>query len=194
MSLRDVAKVASVSASLLSQIESGKVNPSVASLSKIAAALQLPINVFFSQGEIINVEEPHGQTAALAEPRRVGKYKSSSPPSAPPDPVVRQGIRQVIDLTGDVRWERLTRVAEPDIEFVEIIFEAGASTGSTMLFHPGREFGYVLEGEAQLDLGFEQYLLRVGDSVAFDATLPHRLTNVGQAPLRILWARFNMQP
>lgn len=189
LSLRDVAKVASVSASLLSQIESGKVNPSVASLLKIAAALQLPINVFFSQGEVTNVEP-----AALAEPRRAGRRKAPAPPSAPVDPIVRQDIRQVIDLTGSVRWERLTRAAEPGVEFVEMIFEIGASSGTTMLFHPGREFGYVLEGEAQLDLGFEQYLLRAGDSVAFDATFPHRLTNIGQTPMRILWVRFNMQP
>ena len=193
LSLRDVAKVASVSASLLSQIESGKVNPSVASLLKIAAALQLPINVFFSQDEVTDVE-PHVQPAILTEPRHAGRRRTSSPPSAPVDPIVRQNIRQVINLNGGMRWERLTRTAEPDIEFVEIIFEAGASSGTRMLFHPGREFGYVLEGEAQLDLGFEQYLLRVGDSVAFDATLPHRLTNVGQAPMRILWVRFNTQP
>lgn len=185
LSLRDVAKDADVSASLLSQIESGKVNPSVASLSKIAAALQLPINVFFSQGETDNVR------SGISGPRRTRRRKATL--SAPVDPVVRPEIRQVINLTGGMRWERLTRTAEAGIEFLEIIVDEAAGTGSDMLFHTGREFGYVLEGEAQLELGFEQYMLHPGDSVAFDSTLPHRLTNVGQTPMRILWVRFNMR-
>lgn len=186
LSLRDVAKAASVSASLLSQIESGKVNPSVASLSKIAAALRLPINVFFSQDTVTNI-----QPSPPAEPLRAGRHNTPSTPSALVDPIVRQGSRQMIEADG-VRWERLTRGAESGIEFLEIIFEVGANSGTSMLFHSGREFGYVLAGEAQLDLGFEQYILHTGDSVSFDSTLPHRLTNIGRTPMRILWVRFNM--
>ncbi|HEY7420039.1 MAG TPA: cupin domain-containing protein [Ktedonobacteraceae bacterium] len=186
LSLRDVAKGADVSASLLSQIESGKVNPSVASLLKIASALQLPINVFFSQSETEHIQ------SNVPGPRRARRRKTALPVT--PDPTVRPEIRHVINLAGGVRWERLTATAEAGIEFLEVVFDEEASSGTDMLFHAGREFGYVLEGEAQLELGFEQYVLHPGDSVAFDATLPHRLTNRGQAPMRILWIRFNMRP
>src|SRR5258707_15830934 len=68
LNLRELASRAGVSASLLSQIESGKVTPSSASLFQIANALELPIHAFFPQtGEetgIISQPEPESQPPA----------------------------------------------------------------------------------------------------------------------------------
>src|SRR5262245_58868979 len=49
ISLRDLAEKASISASMLSQIETGKAYPSVRSIYNIAAALSLPVDYFFPE-------------------------------------------------------------------------------------------------------------------------------------------------
>ena len=51
LSLRELAARAEVSASLLSQIENGKANPSVRSLHSIADALSMPVDYFFPNGD-----------------------------------------------------------------------------------------------------------------------------------------------
>ena len=60
-----------------------------------------------------------------------------------------------------------------------------------MSHHIGREFTYVLEGELLLELGFEKYLLEEGDSVIFDSTTPHRLSNAGDVPMRAVTMIFD---
>jgi uncharacterized cupin superfamily protein len=60
-----------------------------------------------------------------------------------------------------------------------------------MSHHEGREFGLILEGELVVELGFEAYPLRSGDSIVFDSTTPHRLTNRSLQPMRALWVVFD---
>jgi quercetin dioxygenase-like cupin family protein len=60
-----------------------------------------------------------------------------------------------------------------------------------MSHHNGREFQLVLAGEMLLELGFERYRLKAGDSIIFDSTTPHRLSNAGQEPMRAISVIFN---
>lgn len=53
--------------------------------------------------------------------------------------------------------------------------------------HEGREFGLILEGELSVELGFERHTLRAGDSIVFDSTTPHRLTNASGQTVQALW-------
>jgi hypothetical protein len=62
-----------------------------------------------------------------------------------------------------------------------------SSTEDEYQRHPGHEWGYVLEGELQIKIGFEEYTLKPGDSISFDSTLPHRLANAGEVPVRAIW-------
>jgi uncharacterized cupin superfamily protein len=107
------------------------------------------------------------------------------------EPVVRANTRPTIELLGGVTWARLTPSSEEGVEFMEIYYEPGASSGEKMTHHVGREFQLVLEGELLLELGFERYLLKAGDSIIFDSETPHRLSNAGQAPLRAVSVIFN---
>ncbi len=52
--------------------------------------------------------------------------------------------------------------------------------------HDGEEFGYVLEGEVEFFYGSEKYILKKGDSVYFDATIPHYGRSVGNAEAKVL--------
>jgi mannose-6-phosphate isomerase-like protein (cupin superfamily) len=107
----------------------------------------------------------------------------------PPTPAqaLHAGSRPTIQLKGGVTWSRLTAAAEADAEFLEISYAPGATSGANMSHHEGREFGLVLEGELVVQLGFQQLTLNEGDSIVFDSTTPHRLTNKSAEPMRALW-------
>lgn len=210
ISLRELADKAEVSASMLSQIENGKTFPSVRSIYSIAAALGLPVDYFFP--EKYDHDDRDGDSAAgpdtlnvvdmtasdLREAKVNGEVDESnvvfdtldnqSPAAA--GPVVRANRRPTIQLNGRVTWSRLTLQAEQAAEFLEITYDPGATSGMNMSHHEGREFGMVLDGELVVELGFERHLLQTGDSIIFDSTTPHRLTNKGDKPMRALWVVF----
>jgi uncharacterized cupin superfamily protein len=56
-----------------------------------------------------------------------------------------------------------------------------------MSHHEGREFGMILEGELVIEIGFESYTLRTGDSIIFESTTPHRLINISNQSMRTVW-------
>ena len=53
-----------------------------------------------------------------------------------------------------------------------------------MLQHAGSEFGYLLEGELEVTVGFEVFTLRAGDAIGFDSSQPHLLRNRDRRPAR----------
>jgi transcriptional regulator with XRE-family HTH domain len=203
MSLRELANKAEVSASMLSQIETGKAYPSVRSIYNIAAALAVPVDYFFpDQGSNNAMPVEVGSSAAgdmtASEMREVTVNRAADmavmesalrTPSAAP--VVHANGRPTIELKGGVSWSRLTALAESEAEFLEITYAPSATSGANMSHHAGREFGLVLEGELVVELGFDPYILGPGDSIIFDSTTPHRLTNQGVQPMRALWVVLN---
>ncbi len=209
MSLRELASRAEVSASMLSQVETGKVFPSVRSIYAIAAALGLPMDYFFpdsvearsgaaTPGGEAAAEEPAGEMTA-SEMRQASAgaageaaaVETVARANAGPGPVVHAAGRPAIELRGGVKWSRLTALAEPGAEFLEVTYAPGATSGANMSHHAGREFGLVLAGELVVELGFESYRLQAGDSIIFDSTTPHRLTNSGEAAMRAVWVVLN---
>lgn len=200
ISLRDLARKADISASMLSQIETGKAFPSVRSIYSIAAALDVPVDYFFpdpgSADPFPAGEGDGGQinnlTASEMRQAQVDRTADPIPPDSPPRPripitIVHSSGRPTIELNGGVTWARLTGSAEPDVEFIEIAYEPGASSGANLSHHEGREFGLILEGDLVLELGFDTYHLACGDSIIFDSTIPHRLCNQGEQTMRALW-------
>ena len=198
MSLRNLADKAEISASMLSQIETGKVFPSVRSLYGIAAALSVSVDYFFpeqSNNEAVPVSS--GVSAAeemTASEMRDARLNGSS--GVTPDfalhaqssaPIVHANSRPIIELKGGVTWSRLTALAENGAEFLEITYDPGSMSGANMSHHEGREFGLILEGELVVELGFESYILHNGDSIIFDSTVPHRLVNKSSQSMRALW-------
>ncbi len=199
MSLRELANKAEISASMLSQIETGKAYPSVRSIYGIAAALAVPVDYFFPDqaGNNSAAREPASSVAGemTASELRDAKVNGASDPTAPefaphpqsPTPIVHADARPTIELKGGITWSRLTALAESVAEFLEITYAPSATSGAHMSHHEGREFGLILEGELIVELGFELYTLHAGDSIIFDSTTPHRLTNKDTQPMRALW-------
>jgi len=89
--------------------------------------------------------------------------------------------------TGGVRIENLSlgplRLMEPQL----LTVESGAGSEEAYA-HDGEEFLFVMEGcfDVWLDEK-EHYELKAGDSLSFASSVPHRWSNPGQEPTRVLW-------
>ena len=175
ISQRELARRIGLSASLISQIESGQSKPSVSTLYAIVTELGVSVDDVF-RGSNGHAGDGHGSGGEPSEGGDQG-------------PVVRSDERHVIDLASGVRWERLTSHQHEDVDFLHVVYDVGGSSAgdNMMMRHPGREYGYVLSGQLGVQLGFEQHKLGPGDSIGFDSTQPHRLWNLGGEPVHGIW-------
>ncbi|QCD59573.1 helix-turn-helix domain-containing protein [Streptomyces hawaiiensis] len=184
-SLRALAREIGMSASLVSQIETGKSQPSVSTLYAITTALGISVESLFDVRESAVASPPgatpatvpHALAALAADPgRRIG-------------PLVGAEGRETLELDSGVVWERLGRVPGAETDFLLVTYRpGGSSSGSGALMrHPGTEYGHLTSGELILTLGFEEYTLRPGDSVCFESTTPHRYRNDGEVPAVGVW-------
>jgi len=171
ISQRELARRLGLSASLISQLESGQSKPSVATLYAIVTELGVSLDRVIRGGDF-----PDGDGDGHVDPDRSS-------------PVVHPGERAAIDLDSGVRWEELAAEHEEGIDFLEAIYEVGGSStpDTSQMRHHGREYGYVTSGTLRIQIGFEEHELVPGDSIAFDSTLPHRLSNAGDVPVHAIW-------
>ena len=177
ISQRELARRLGVSASLISQVESGQSKPSVSTLYAIVTELEVSLDDVF---------QVHGaQRVAVA----AAAGAETSAPELDEGPVVRPAERHVIELDSGVTWERLTSHEHEDVDFLHVIYEVGGSSASDdrLMRHAGREYGFVVSGTLGVKLGFEQHELGPGDSIAFESTIPHRLWNMGDEPVHGIW-------
>ena len=181
--LRELAKRVGISPSLLSQIETGKTQPSVGTLYAIANELDLSLDLLFSESA-----EPRPRAASDHVVGPAGSPQRSAPLTLL-SLVQRADTRRSITLESGVHWERLTATADPLVEFLYVTYEVGStsSPAEVMMRHPGREYGIVLSGHLGVAIQFDTYELGPGDSIAFDSTLPHRLWCIGPQPVQAVW-------
>jgi transcriptional regulator with XRE-family HTH domain len=173
ISQRELARRLGVSASLISQIESGQSKPSVSTLYALVTELGVSLDHVF-----------RGHADGRAEDGGPGHV-----PEPEADPVVHPGDRHVIDLASGVRWERLTSHQQEAVDFLHVVYELGGSSSpdDKLMRHAGREYGYVISGTLNVQIGFTERELGPGDSIAFDSTQPHRLWNEGAEPVHGIW-------
>ena len=95
----------------------------------------------------------------------------------------------MINLASGVRWERLTPHNDPDVEFLHVVYPIGAEScpADALVTHGGREYGYVESGTLGVRVGFDEYELGPGASIAFDSSSPHRLWAIGDEPVHAIW-------
>jgi transcriptional regulator with XRE-family HTH domain len=181
ISQRELARRLGVSASLISQVESGQSKPSVGTLYAIVTELEVSLDDVF-----LTHANGDGQ-AASREPAAQGDEGGEE--DAEPGPVVHSEERHVIDLDSGVRWERLTTHRHEDVDFLRVVYDIGGASAAEdrLMRHAGREYGIVLTGRLGVQLGFERHELGPGDSIAFDSTQPHRLWNLGDEPVEGIW-------
>jgi transcriptional regulator with XRE-family HTH domain len=181
LSLRELARRLGVSPSAISQIETGKSRPSVSTLYAIVSELGMSLD------ELFGAPRPAPSGARTAPAPTPGTRKPGRP--AAERHVQRGDSRATIDLESGVRWERLTPGPDHETDFLFVTYDVGgaSSEGNRSIRHSGREYGLVLSGTLEVTVGFDRYVLGPGDSISFDSTVPHRLTNRGDEPVRGVW-------
>ena len=167
--LREMARRLGISASALSQIETGKAQPSVSKLFDIVNLLGVSVDGLLAGDQVPPVAVSRGQEGFFS--------------------LQRQGEHQALELESGVLWSRLTAGSFPGVEFLHVEYRPGACSSREGAFmrHAGQEFGYLLSGRLRVDVGFDTYELGPGDSISFPATTPHRLGNDGLDPVHAIW-------
>jgi transcriptional regulator with XRE-family HTH domain len=160
LSLRDLAERSGVSAPMLSQVERGETSPTLFVAAKIADGLDLTLS------QLLRLDE---STHAV---------------------VTREGKRRRYSHGGH-RYEELTPPLPGQRADVSLhTMESEATTGGPgdpPIHEPGsRETAVVLDGELTLVIDGAIPELGTGDSVTFDADLPHHFENHGTQETRFL--------
>ena len=124
---------------------------------------------------------------------RAKKRDSRQAPGGLSGPVQRRSGRKAIRLAAGVRWERLTSVPDKEVEFVYVVYDVGGASceEDALVRHGGKEYAYMISGRLGVRIGFEEYELRPGDSISFDAQSPHRLWTIGREPAVAVWVVLN---
>jgi XRE family transcriptional regulator, regulator of sulfur utilization len=159
-SLRDLAERSGVSAPMLSQVERGETSPTLAVAEKIARGLELTLS------QLLRLDEGEHVAVSRAGERR--RYE--------------RGGHRFEELTPPLPGQRA------DVSLHTL--KAGATTGGPgdpPMHEPGsRETAVVLTGVVALIVDGVRHELRTGDSVTFDADLPHHFENEGEEQARFL--------
>ena len=157
LSIRALAEQSGLNVNTLSLIENGKTSPSVSTLQLIAQALQVPITAFFE------TTAPKNHIAYVKAEQRVSAAFSHG---------------RLADLGAGMA----ERVMEPFV----IMLAPNAGSGQTPIVHTGHEFVFCLKGRLLYTLEDQSYLLAAGDSLLFEAHLPHRWQNADMGDTQAL--------
>src|SRR6476661_372459 len=172
--LRELARRLGVSASLISQIETGKSEPSINTLFAIVSELELSVNeIVFEPSQQSNPSGAGATDARDGAPgRRLQEPSPTHVPDAPDSPVQRGTSRISISLESGVSWERLTSQPDHNVDFLLLRYPPGSESTAphSLMRHNGTEYGYILTGRLQVSLGFDNWVLEPGDSISFDCT------------------------
>ncbi|MCG6956555.1 MAG: cupin domain-containing protein [Gemmatimonadetes bacterium] len=156
LSLRALAASSGLSINAISRIEREESSPTVASLQRLASALDVPlIQLFRVAPECATVVVRHGEG-----------LKS------------RSGGVLIESLGAGLRGQR----SGPFL----MTLEPGASGGEESIHHEGEEFVHCLEGEVEYTVGTGRHHLAEGDSLLFLATQPHTCRNLVDRAARLL--------
>jgi transcriptional regulator with XRE-family HTH domain len=197
MSLREMARRLGMSASALSQIETGKAQPSVSKLFDIVNLLSTSLDGLLAGAPVqvqpaeqrAPVRAAESLQAHAAEGLQAHAALTRGPEAEGFFSFQRSGEHDVLELDSGVEWRRLTEGSLPGVEFLHVTYAPGACSSREGAFmrHAGQEFGYVLSGLLAVEVGFDSYELTAGASISFPATTPHRLSNPGSEPAYAIW-------
>jgi transcriptional regulator with XRE-family HTH domain len=157
MTIASLARKVGVSAAAISQIESGAVQPSLATLRKLAASLEIPVFRLFLpvEAEAVSVVR-HADRVTIGRPSSGARYQLLSPS------------------------------VQGQLEVMEVSIGPGQVSAPERLSHAGEECLVMLAGRGALEFGDAVVDLRAGDAATFQGTIPHRLRNPGRGELRAL--------
>lgn len=156
LSLRALAEMCGLSINAISLIERGENSPTVATLHRLATALNVPITDFF--------QEETKQTCVFVK-RNLGLRSQSD---------------------GAMMESLGIGLINQQLEPFRMTIRSGVGNIKDPVTHPGEEFVHCLEGAIEYWINGHNFSLEEGDSLLFDATQPHAYHNPHANPASIL--------
>jgi transcriptional regulator with XRE-family HTH domain len=159
MTLQEVSDITGLSKPLLSQIENNLAAPPIATLIKISTALGVKISHFF---------QDHNKEDRIVVVKKNERYS------------VKKLFHHKNESRIGYRWESLAypmvgKQMEPFVVEIEPMDEKNLSFND----HKGEEFHFVLDGIVEFKSAEQLHHLEKGDSIYFDAGIPHALRGIG---------------
>lgn len=159
ISQRQLARQVGVANATISQIESGKLNPTVSLLKKILDGIPMRLADFFADD---------------VQPRDRRFFRADE-------------LTEIAD--GGVSYRQVgASLAAKSIQLLKERYEPGAGTGRHALTHEGEECGIILNGRLEVTVGEETAVLGPGDAYYFRSSQPHRFRNKGNEPCELITA------
>ena len=156
-SLRILAERSGLNINTLSLIENGKTSPSVGTLQQLAKALEVNMTAFFES-------EPVSKQVVFTN--------HNHRPEATFSNAHMQNLGK--DLAGNA--------VQPFV----VTLEPNAGSGERMIVHTGHEFVYCLSGCVLYKIDEAEFSLEPGDSLVFEAHIPHQWKNINETESKIL--------
>ncbi len=157
-SLKQLAEATGLTQSFLSQVENERTSPSVASLRKIAEALETSIGTFFAGGT------PNGRL------------------------VRKSARAMLVHPQFRWRDSLLTPSLSGKLQVIWTEIEPGGGSGDEPYGHDSdEECVVIVRGKLDFWVGDEHYRLNVGDALTFESRIPHKNRNPGPGRTEVLW-------
>jgi transcriptional regulator with XRE-family HTH domain/predicted Fe-Mo cluster-binding NifX family protein len=160
-SLRVLAMRSGLNINTLSLVENGKSSPSVSTLQQLSRALNVPITKFFES-------DPQEKVVVF------------TPANERPKALIGTTLMQ--SLGKDLQ--------ENAVQPFAVTLEPGSGSGGQSIVHTGHEFVFCLSGSLEYRIGDSDYTLLQGDSLVFQAHIPHCWKNTGPETANILLILF----
>jgi transcriptional regulator with XRE-family HTH domain len=159
LSQRQLARQSGVANASISQIEAGKLNPTVSMLKKVLDGIPISLADFF--GDALEGEERIFFTA--------------------------DELTEIAD--GGISYRQVgAQLGSRAIQLLQECYQPGAGTGRHALTHEGEECGIVLKGRLEVTVGEETRVLSAGDAYYFKSHQAHRFRNPGSEPCELISA------
>ena len=159
LSQRQLARQSGVANATISQVEAGKLNPTVSMLKKILDGVPMSLGEFFS-------DDLH-----------------------PQDRQFFRADELVEIAEGGVSYRQVgTNLAAKSIQLLHERYQPGAGTGRHSITHEGEECGIILSGRLRVTVGDDVATLAAGDAYYFRSSQPHTFENRGSEPCELITA------
>lgn len=159
LSQRQLGRVSGVANATISQIEAGKLNPTVSMLKKVLDGIPMSLGEFFSD---------HGESAERIFFRA-------------------EELTEIAD--GGVSFRQVgANLRNKSIQLLQESYRPGAGTGRHAIRHEGEECGIVLKGRLEVTVGDQVAVLTTGDAYYFRSEQPHQFRNTGNDVCELITA------
>lgn len=159
LSQRQLARQSGVANATISQIEAGKLNPTVSMLKRILDGVPISLGEFF--GDEFEVRDKVFFRA--------------------------DDLTEIAD--GGVSFRQVgANIGGRAIQLIQERYQPGAGTGKHAITHEGEECGIILSGRLEVTVGDETAVLSTGDAYYFKSSKPHQFRNTWNEPCELITA------